>query len=119
MPCPLNWVHSGCRCSLNWLYRGVPGLNSAIHVKIFSRSAGGCFWGLELAFQRVPGVTKTAVGYINGDVESPTYEQVCSGRTGHTEAVDIQFDPAAVSYEDLLTVFWDQHDPTTRNRQGN
>merc|ERR1712070_713394 len=81
--------------------------------------AGGCFWGLELAFQRVPGVVKTSVGYINGHMPNPNYEAVCTGRTGHAEAVDIHFDPTAVSYEELLEVFWDQHDPTSLNRQGN
>jgi len=81
--------------------------------------AGGCFWGLELAFQRVPGVIDTSVGYINGHVKNPSYEQVCTGSTGHAEAVDIEFDPETVSFGDLLQVFWDQHDPTTLNRQGN
>merc|ERR1712070_594064 len=81
--------------------------------------AGGCFWGLELTFQRVPGVMKTSVGYINGHVENPTYEQVCTGQTGHAEAVDIEFDPGTVTHDELLETFWDQHDPTTLNRQGN
>merc|ERR1712216_701894 len=81
--------------------------------------AGGCFWGLELAFQRVPGVVSTSVGYINGHIKDPTYEQVCSGSTGHAEAVDMQFDPETISYKEILEVFWDQHDPTTLNRQGN
>eukprot|EP00598_Pedospumella_elongata_P003960 CAMPEP_0184982380 /NCGR_PEP_ID=MMETSP1098-20130426/11877_1 /TAXON_ID=89044 /ORGANISM="Spumella elongata, Strain CCAP 955/1" /LENGTH=191 /DNA_ID=CAMNT_0027506075 /DNA_START=61 /DNA_END=636 /DNA_ORIENTATION=+ len=80
--------------------------------------AGGCFWGIELAFQRVPGVVKTEVGYTQGIKKNPTYEEVCSGTTGHTEAVQITYDPAAVSYDDLLTVFWDLIDPTTLNRQG-
>merc|ERR1711998_113360 len=81
--------------------------------------AGGCFWGLELAFQRVPGVMATSVGYINGHVKDPTYEQVCTGTTGHAEAVDIHFDPTTVSYKEILEVFFDQHNPTTLNRQGN
>jgi len=80
---------------------------------------GGCFWGLELAFQRVPGVVSTSVGYINGHQKSPSYEDVCSGNSGHAEVVDIQFDPSTVSYDEILNVFWDQHDPTTLNRQGN
>eukprot|EP01038_Epipyxis_sp_PR26KG_P012561 gene12561-16846_t len=81
--------------------------------------AGGCFWGIELAFQRVPGVVATEVGYTQGIKKSPTYEEVCSGSTGHTEAVQVVFDSNAIRYEDLLTVFWDIIDPTTLNRQGN
>lgn len=81
--------------------------------------AGGCFWGLELAYQRVPGVTKTSVGYTQGRVPSPTYEAVCSGRTGHTEAVQCYYVPAECSYERLLDEFFDKVDPTTLNRQGN
>ncbi len=78
----------------------------------------GCFWGVEEAFRRVDGVTATAVGYAGGTFEDPTYEDVCSGKTGHAEVVRLQYDPARVTYEDLLQVFWDIHDPTTLNRQG-
>ena len=78
----------------------------------------GCFWGVEEAFRRVEGVTSTAVGYSGGTFEDPTYEDVCSGKTGHAEVVRVEFDPARVTYEDLLQVFWDIHDPTTPNRQG-
>ena len=81
--------------------------------------AAGCFWGIELAFQRVPGVVETSVGYTNGHTENPTYEAVCSGSTGHTEAVRVAFDNDVVKLEELLEVFWDIHDPTTLNRQGN
>jgi peptide-methionine (S)-S-oxide reductase len=81
--------------------------------------AAGCFWGIELAFQRVPGVVSTQVGYTHGTVKNPTYEQVCSGRSGHAEAVQVEYDKHAIGYKDLLTVFWDIHDPTTLNRQGN
>jgi peptide-methionine (S)-S-oxide reductase len=79
----------------------------------------GCFWGPELAFQRVPGVMGSSVGYANGKVPNPTYEAVCSGATGHAECVQLAFDPAAVSYEALLQLFWERHDPTQLNRQGN
>jgi peptide-methionine (S)-S-oxide reductase len=80
--------------------------------------AEGCFWGVEANFRRVLGVTSAISGYTGGTTENPTYEQVCSGRTGHAEAVDIEFDPGMVRYADLLEVFWASHDPTTPNRQG-
>lgn len=79
--------------------------------------AAGCFWGVEATFRVLPGVTRTTVGYTGGSAEHPTYKQVCRGRTGHAEAVEIEYDPSAISYSELLDAFWAEHNPTTRNRQ--
>ena len=79
----------------------------------------GCFWGAERIFWRAPGVYTTAVGYAGGFTKNPTYEEVCSGRTGHTEAVLVVFDPEQTSYEEILRLFWENHDPTQGMRQGN
>jgi peptide-methionine (S)-S-oxide reductase len=78
----------------------------------------GCFWGVEEAFRRTPGVTGTAVGYMGGHLENPSYQAVCTDRTGHAEVVQVQFDPSQIGYERLLEIFWELHDPTTLNRQG-
>lgn len=78
----------------------------------------GCFWGVESAFRQVKGVTDAAVGYMGGSLANPTYEDVCTDRTGHAEVVQLEYDPSVVTYEELLRVFFDLHDPTTLNRQG-
>jgi peptide-methionine (S)-S-oxide reductase len=91
---------------------------SAPDGKALATFAAGCFWGVEDVFRGVPGVESAVSGYTGGSAEDPTYEQVCSGRTGHAEAVLVTFDPAVVSYDELLEVFWRHHDPTTVNRQG-
>ncbi len=80
--------------------------------------AAGCFWGVEAAFREVPGVRSTAVGYSGGTLPNPTYEDVCSDKTGHAEVVQVEYDPSRVTYQKLLEVFWENHDPTTLNRQG-
>ncbi|XP_010443987.1 PREDICTED: peptide methionine sulfoxide reductase A1 [Camelina sativa] len=85
----------------------------------FAQFGAGCFWSVELAYQRVPGVTQTEVGYSQGITHNPSYEDACSGTTNHAEVVRVQYDPKECSYESLLDLFWSRHDPTTLNRQGN
>lgn len=79
---------------------------------------GGCFWCLDAAYREIRGVTRVVSGYAGGDVPDPSYEQVCTGRTGHAEVVQVEFDPDVISYSDILDVFWSIHDPTTKDRQG-
>ncbi|HEU5370671.1 MAG TPA: peptide-methionine (S)-S-oxide reductase MsrA [Ktedonobacterales bacterium] len=78
----------------------------------------GCFWGVEAAYRQIEGVVATAVGYAGGTLDNPTYRDVCTDRTGHAEVVEVTYDPARVSYDDLLHVFWENHNPTQLNRQG-
>lgn len=78
----------------------------------------GCFWGVEARFREVKGVLSAAVGYLGGSLKNPTYQDVCTGKTGHAEVVQLEYDPAQVSYDELLDVFWESHNPTTLNRQG-
>lgn len=92
-------------------------MDTGIEQKLATFGAG-CFWGVETRFRDVAGVVDAAVGYAGGAMEDPDYRSVCTGRTGHAEVVQVQYDPEMVSYEDLLTVFWSQHNPTTLNRQG-
>jgi peptide-methionine (S)-S-oxide reductase len=80
---------------------------------------GGCFWCAEAVFQRIPGVKSVVSGFAGGTTENPTYEEVCTGQTGHAEVIQLKFDPSVISYEKLLEIFWEAHDPTTLNRQGN
>jgi peptide-methionine (S)-S-oxide reductase len=84
----------------------------------YATFGAGCFWGVEAAFRAVAGVVETKVGYAGGTVENPTYQDVCGGRSGHAEVVQVQYNPERVSYEQLLELFWEIHDPTTLNRQG-
>ena len=92
--------------------------NDAMNASKIATFGAGCFWGVEAAYRQIPGVLSTRVGYLGGTMESPTYRDVCSGRTGHAEVVEVKYDPSRLTYDDLLTVFWENHDPTTLNRQG-
>jgi peptide-methionine (S)-S-oxide reductase len=94
------------------------GFQGEIHMSELATFGAGCFWGVEAAFQRVPGVTDTAVGYSGGHMDNPTYRDVCSDETGHAEVVQVTFDPSKVTFAQLLDVFWSAHDPTQVNRQG-
>lgn len=109
-PMPLDPVH---------FVTGAPMTLSAADGEDVAIFAMGCFWGVERLFWSIPGVSLTLVGYAGGFTANPTYDEVCSGKTGHTEVVRIHYDPARVSYADLLRVFWENHDPTQGMRQGN
>ena len=92
--------------------------NETLETEKLATFGAGCFWGVEAAYRQIPGVLSTRVGYLGGTLENPTYRDVCSGRTGHAEVVEVKYDPSRLTYDDLLTVFWENHDPTTLNRQG-
>jgi peptide-methionine (S)-S-oxide reductase len=100
--------------------RGIEYLHTECVEVIMAKAtfAAGCFWGVEEEFRRLKGVTSTMVGYTGGSFPDPTYEDVCTDRTGHAEAVELEYDPAQISYEQLLDAFWNLHDPTTKDRQG-
>lgn len=97
----------------------IPGTNAGAEALAMATFGGGCFWCTEAVFQQLKGVQRVVSGYCGGHVKNPTYQNVCSGTTGHAEAIQITFDPQQVSYAELLEVFWNTHDPTTLNRQGN
>src|SRR3954451_10943407 len=105
--------------TMKWILFAAALLAGAAHAQQQEKAifAAGCFWCTEEAFEKVPGVVSAVSGYVGGTVKNPTYEQVSSGRTGHAEAVEVTFDPAKVSYDKLLDVFWVNHDPTVTNRQ--
>lgn len=119
----LGWLGFGNRAGLSSVDASSAAIAQGLDDDIpapgqqFAQFGAGCFWGVELAFQRIPGVTKTEVGYSQGLMHNPTYEDVCTGTTNHSEVVRVQYDPNSCSYEDLLHVFWTRHDPTTLNRQ--
>jgi peptide-methionine (S)-S-oxide reductase len=92
--------------------------NDTLATSKIATFGAGCFWGVEAAYRQIPGVLSTRVGYLGGTMQNPTYRDVCSGRTGHAEVVEVSYDPSRLTYDDLLTVFWENHDPTTLNRQG-
>ncbi len=96
----------------------VAGMAQSVGARDTATFAGGCFWCIEAVFERLKGVASVAAGYAGGTTENPTYDEVCTGRTGHAEVAQITFDPGQISYDSLLTVFWEAHDPTSLNRQG-
>ena len=123
---PLIVCLSGQRLAPENAKRAAPGCEIHQGITIMEQQAqtqlatfgAGCFWGVEAAFRRTPGVVATAVGYSGGRTQNPTYKDVCSDTTGHAEVVQVEFDPSRVSYDELLEIFWSNHNPTQRNRQG-
>jgi peptide-methionine (S)-S-oxide reductase len=115
-----SWAESETRRRLNPAAVVLPSKEESARGKPMKKATfgAGCFWGVEATFRRVPGVSDAAVGYAGGHTENPTYKEVCTDRTGHAEVVQVEYDPAKVSYAQLLDVFWSAHDPTQLNRQG-
>ena len=107
-------------CDVAGVYTGSPKVRISPTLEAWTKQRLGqvVFWGVEETFRAIPGVSKTSVGYMGGSLNNPTYQDVCTDRTGHAEVVQVEYDPAQVSYDDLLNVFWANHDPTTKNRQG-
>ncbi len=110
----------GCQAETQKSTKGDQEMNESANVKTELATFGaGCFWCVEAVFQELEGVVKVVSGYEGGKVDHPTYKQVCTGLTGHAEVIQVQYDPSKISYEELLAAFWQSHDPTTLNRQGN
>lgn len=112
----MDWKHLGV---LSCLLLALAGDSAAAPERQRAILGGGCFWCLEAVFEDLKGVSSVTSGYAGGNTEAPTYEQVCSGQTGHAEVVQIEFDPKVISYQQLMEIFYALHDPTTLNRQGN
>jgi peptide-methionine (S)-S-oxide reductase len=116
---PFLWAAAMAMClSFPTVMNADPSLTNAPAKLQLATFGGGCFWCAEAVFQRIPGVKSVTSGFAGGATANPTYEEVCTGQTGHAEVIQIQFDPSVISYEKLLEIFWEAHDPTTLNRQG-
>lgn len=111
---------TGCQANVDQQKKGDLEMNDSMNNKLETATFGaGCFWCVEAVFQELEGVQKVISGYEGGQVANPTYKQVCTGATGHAEVIQVKYDPTKISYEELLAAFWQSHDPTTLNRQGN